>query len=121
MLKHLLICVIICLVCSVTSVTHVTEEIKEECRQENGLTVEDAKVIQANSFLSPDKKCYIKCVFEKGGYIQNDGTILVEKMRKNEIADGGKARLDKVYGCVSKLSNVNTCDKIMDLIHCFSP
>ncbi|CAH1380565.1 unnamed protein product [Tenebrio molitor] len=124
MLKHLLICVIICLLGSVISATRVTEEMKEDCRQKNGLTVKDVKELGDGdeNFTSWDKKkCYIKCMFEKGGYIQSDGTILVEKMRRNEIADGDKERLDKVYGCISKLNNVSTCDKIVDLLNCFSP
>jgi hypothetical protein len=100
-------------------VTQVTEEMMKVCREENGLTIEDVKLLRDVDLISRDKKCYMKCVYEKGGYIQSDGTILVEKMKRDGLAHGDKETVDKVYGCMSKVSNVSTCDKIADLMKCF--
>jgi hypothetical protein len=102
-------------------VTHVTEEMKKECREENGLTIEDVKLLRDVDLISQDKKCYIKCMYEKAGFIQSDGTILVEKMKRDGLAHGDKETVDKVYECISKVSNVSTCDKIADMMKFFSP
>ncbi|KAJ3620616.1 hypothetical protein MTP99_004551 [Tenebrio molitor] len=82
------------------------------CREENGLTIEDVKLLRDVDLISQDKKCYIKCMYEKAGFIQSDGTILVEKMKRDGLAHGDKETVDKVYECISKVSNVSTCDKM---------
>jgi hypothetical protein len=98
-------------------VTHVTEEMKKECREE----IEDVKLLRDVDLISQDKKCYIKCMYEKAGFIQSDGTILVEKMKRDGLIHGDKETVDKVYECISKVSNVSTCDKIADMMKFFSP
>ncbi|XP_063924344.1 uncharacterized protein LOC135138323 [Zophobas morio] len=120
MWKYLAISLVITLLGLTASEGRVTEEVKQQCREETDLTEEDSRSLKANEALSQTKKCYIKCLFEKGGYIGADGKILVEAMKKDIIVDGNNVRLEKVYGCVGNIESVKDCDKVTELIDCFT-
>jgi hypothetical protein len=63
--------------------------------------------------------CFIKCSFEKLGFIKEDGSVCIKTMQKDEFPEGTKETREKTYECLKGIPKVTSCQDVIALEKCF--
>lgn len=94
----------------------------ELCINETGATVEEISDYYKKPVLekNPNKEilCFLKCTFEKMGYLKEDGTVCVETLKKEDFLDGTEEIKAKKYDCVKNLNKITSCEDMEALQNC---
>lgn len=96
------------------------EEAAILCVNETGITPEVVKNYKpVEDTASKELLCFIKCSFEKMGYLKDDGSVCVETMKKENFPEGKEENKEKIYECIKGLDKIMTCEDVAALESCF--
>ncbi|KAH0821503.1 hypothetical protein GEV33_001288 [Tenebrio molitor] len=106
--------------CMCTSPTDNVTTITLTCMNETGTTAEILRDYQSTDENPKEEVlCFIKCTFEKLGFIKEDGSICIETMQKEEFPEGIKEIKEETYECLKEIPKVTSCEDAIALEKCF--
>ncbi|XP_063925342.1 uncharacterized protein LOC135139150 [Zophobas morio] len=94
-------------------------QITQACLNESGATMEMVRNYKPSK-KEPEKEllCFIKCNFEKMGYVMDNGTVCVESMKEDGFIEAPDDDKETIYECLEGVAGVETCEDAWDLEKC---
>lgn len=99
------------------------KEAVEDCLKENGVTGQDLLDLQTGKVKTEDAKdnvkCATQCILVKTNYMDSDGNLLVENIKKKLGNAPTAAAVEKNLERCAKIKGANACDKAFKVLACF--
>ncbi|KAJ3652574.1 hypothetical protein Zmor_018526 [Zophobas morio] len=93
---------------------------RDYCLEQLGMKVDDLKLAATGDEVPENLLCFAKCLQEKQGYVDAEGTIDLDNMKAlpvfSHIPDDKK---DDVMACLENMGKIETCADIQKERECF--
>uniref|UniRef100_A0A1L8EDP4 Proteinral odorant-binding protein 56d n=2 Tax=Haematobia irritans TaxID=7368 RepID=A0A1L8EDP4_HAEIR len=90
------------------------------CMEQEKSTTEDSVALTRGQFsgLSKNAKCFVKCFFEKAGFMK-DGVVLPDVLTEKLGPNVGEDKLKAIMGKCNSVKGSDKCDTAFKLFECY--